>query len=58
LQLKRRQCHSRLAPVRLSPRLDDTLRRSGKIKYALVLWLMGAPMFLVVIALFARGCDF
>jgi hypothetical protein len=32
--------------------------RAGKIKYALALWLLGAPMFLVIIALFTRGCDF
>lgn len=37
---------------------DAISSRAGKIKYALALWLLGAPTFLVVIALFARGCDF
>jgi hypothetical protein len=40
------------------PTPTETMTRAGKIKYALVLWLMGAPMLLVIIALFARGCDF
>jgi hypothetical protein len=40
------------------PVLRSISTRAGKIKYALVLWLMGAPMILVIIALFARGCDF
>lgn len=38
--------------------MSDIASRAGKIKYALALWLMGAPLFLVIIALFARGCDF
>lgn len=30
--------------------------RAGKISYAVVLWLLGAPGLLILIALFARGC--
>lgn len=37
---------------------ENFAARAGKIKYALVLWLMGAPLFLVFIAAFVRGCDF
>lgn len=31
--------------------------RSGKIKYALAMWLLGLPLPIVLIALFVRGCD-
>lgn len=39
----------------------DTLRslhaRSGKVKYALAMWLLGLPLPIVLIALFWGGCD-
>ena len=31
--------------------------RSGKVKYALAMWLLGLPLPVVLIALFWRGCD-
>ena len=32
--------------------------RQGKIKYALLGWLMGLPLPIILILLFWRGCDF
>ena len=32
--------------------------RAGKIKYALLGWLIGLPLPIVIILLFVRGCDF
>lgn len=32
--------------------------RTGKIKYALLGWLIGLPLPIVLILLFVRGCDF
>lgn len=32
--------------------------RAGKIKYALLGWLIGLPLPIVLILLFVRGCDF
>lgn len=36
----------------------STKNRSGKIKYALLGWLLGLPLPIVLILLFVRGCDF
>jgi hypothetical protein len=33
-------------------------RRPGKVKYALLGWLIGLPLPIVLILLFFRGCDF
>jgi hypothetical protein len=33
-------------------------QRTGKIKYALLGWLIGLPLPIVLILLFVRGCDF
>ncbi len=33
-------------------------RREGKIKYALLGWLFGLPLPIILILLFFRGCDF
>ena len=32
--------------------------RKGKIKYALLGWLIGLPLPIILIILFWRGCDF
>ncbi len=32
--------------------------RAGKIKYALLGWLIGLPVPIILILLFFRGCDF
>lgn len=32
--------------------------RKGKVKYALLGWLIGLPLPIVLILLFWRGCDF
>lgn len=32
--------------------------RAGKVKYALLGWLIGLPIPIVLILLFVRGCDF
>ncbi|TWU00605.1 hypothetical protein Pla108_15570 [Botrimarina colliarenosi] len=32
--------------------------RAGKIKYALLGWLIGLPLPILIILLFVRGCDF
>jgi hypothetical protein len=37
---------------------DNTHNRSGKIKYAILGWLMGLPTIVVILLLFFRGCDF
>lgn len=31
---------------------------AGKVKYALLGWLIGLPLPIVLILLFFRGCDF
>ena len=33
-------------------------RRAGKIKYALLGWLIGLPLPIILILFFVRGCDF
>lgn len=33
-------------------------RRAGKIKYALLGWMLGLPIPIILILLFFRGCDF
>jgi hypothetical protein len=33
-------------------------KREGKIKYALLGWLIGLPLPIIFILLFVRGCDF
>ena len=30
----------------------------GKVKYALLGWLVGLPIPIIIILLFVRGCDF
>ncbi len=35
-----------------------TTKPDGKIKYALLGWLIGLPIPIVLILLFVRGCDF
>lgn len=32
--------------------------RRGKIKYALLGWLIGLPLPIILILFFVRGCDF
>jgi hypothetical protein len=34
------------------------MRRAGKVKYALLGWLIGLPLPIVLLLLFFRGCDF
>ena len=36
----------------------ETELRSGKIKYAMLGWLIGLPLPIIIILLFFRGCDF
>jgi hypothetical protein len=38
--------------------LPSKPRRDGKVKYALVGWLIGLPLPIILILLFFRGCDF
>jgi hypothetical protein len=38
--------------------LKETTRRAGKIKYAMLGWLIGLPLPIILILLFFRGCDF
>lgn len=33
-------------------------QRPGKIKYAMLGWLFGLPLPIILILLFVRGCDF
>ncbi len=33
-------------------------KRSGKVSYALLGWLIGLPIPIILILLFVRGCDF
>jgi hypothetical protein len=33
-------------------------KRSGKIKYGILAWMIGLPLPIVVLLLFYRGCDF
>ena len=32
--------------------------RSGEVKYAMLGWLLGLPLPIILILLFFRGCDF
>lgn len=32
--------------------------RAGKVKYALLGWLIGLPLPIIIILLFVKGCDF
>lgn len=36
----------------------DEQSRAGKVKYALLGWLIGLPLPIILILLFVRGCDF
>jgi hypothetical protein len=37
---------------------SSVVYRAGKVKYALLGWLIGLPLPIVIILLFFRGCDF
>jgi hypothetical protein len=37
---------------------EPNISRAGKVKYALLGWLIGLPLPIVIILLFVRGCDF
>ena len=39
-------------------RNENVNDRAGKVKYALLGWLVGLPLPIVLILLFFRGCDF
>jgi hypothetical protein len=39
-------------------KLKTTARRAGKVKYALIGWMLGLPLPIILILLFFRGCDF
>ena len=34
------------------------MNRAGKIKYALLGWLIGLPLPIIILLFFFRGCDF
>ena len=38
--------------------LRSTIQRTAKIRYALVAWLLGLPLPIILIALLIGGCDF
>ncbi len=40
------------------PNIHNALARAGKVKYALLGWLFGAPTIVIIFLLFFRGCDF
>ncbi len=45
--------------VRFAPITEESLNhRAGKVKYALLGWLLGLPLPIILILLFFRGCDF
>jgi uncharacterized integral membrane protein len=39
-------------------KLRSAQAKTGKVKYALLGWLIGLPLPIIVILLFVRGCDF
>lgn len=39
-------------------RKKPQLSRAGKIKYAMLGWLIGLPLPIIIILAFWRGCDF
>ena len=39
-------------------RVSDSHPRAGKIKYAMLGWLVGLPLPILLILLFMGGCDF
>lgn len=42
---------------RFSTAMVQAKLRTGKVKYALAMWLLGLPLPIVLIALFWKGCD-
>jgi hypothetical protein len=42
----------------INDKIDEQESRAGKVKYALLGWLIGLPLPIVIILLFVRGCDF
>lgn len=38
--------------------MSNALKRGGKIKYALLGWLIGLPIPIILLLLVFRGCDF
>jgi hypothetical protein len=38
--------------------LKQNSKRSGKIKYGILGWLIGLPLPIIILLLFFRGCDF
>jgi uncharacterized integral membrane protein len=38
--------------------VQHSIDRAGKVKYALLGWLIGLPLPIIIILLFVRGCDF
>ena len=45
-------------PIEKEEEMSKELNRAGKVKYALLGWLIGLPLPIVIILLFVRGCDF
>lgn len=43
---------------RMNDDLTELKSRAGKVKYALLGWLIGLPLPIIIILLFVRGCDF
>lgn len=42
----------------MSRMIRKAQNRDGKIKYAIVGWMLGLPGIVVLFLLFFRGCDF
>jgi hypothetical protein len=42
----------------LFPMTKFNRRRAGKVKYAMLGWLIGLPLPIIILLLFFRGCDF
>ena len=53
-----RQADRKSNPATTSLSSQSAKNRKGKVKYALLGWLFGLPIPIILILLFVRGCDF
>ena len=43
-------------PARVHPRMRDLRARAGKARYALLLWLLGVPLPIILLIWLVKGC--
>ena len=43
-------------PARVHPRMRNLRARAGKARYALLLWLLGIPLPIILLIWLVKGC--